>query len=195
MSLIRIDIVKSIKDGPLKKSMKLLLCIALGIPIVTDAWLHESARKARFLSLESYIPKVPEQEQDWAFSMSHIWGNPHPNLLKNYTVYFTPSLKGLFKPFTEVDEVCKAVGARRIISKPGKEVKDVKGMILLGLDDKDSDCDLLLASGHQVYSRDLLTIGIMRGSIDLDSEEFKIKPVGSQKKEKEAKKKGRPRKS
>ncbi|KAF2185736.1 hypothetical protein K469DRAFT_631630 [Zopfia rhizophila CBS 207.26] len=179
-----------VKPGTLKKSTKLLLSIALGVPIVTDEWLKESAKKNRFLDTKSYIPEVPQQEEEWSFSMSNIWGEPQSDLLEGKIVYFTPALKKMYEPFKEVEDVCKAVGARRVIHKPGKEVKDSTDTIILALEEGDPDAVLLAENGHTCYHRDLLTISILRGEFDLESDEFKIKPVSSQQK-----KRGRPRKS
>jgi hypothetical protein len=182
----------SVKDGILKKSMKLLFCIALGVPIVTDEWLLDSAKEGRLLELEAYRPHFPTQERDWDFSFDNIWKK---EVFQGYNIYFTPALKATYKPFTEVDELCKAAGARRAVSKLGKEVKDkdiTDNTILLALNgENDEDAVVIMKNGYTCYTRDLLTLSILRGKLDLESDEFKIKPAASN----PPKKKGRPRKS
>jgi hypothetical protein len=185
-----------VKEGALRKSMKLLLCIALGIPIVTDKWLIDSSKKGCFLSLEPYMPSVPAQERDWKFSISDIWGKPQSDILTGYIMYFTPSCKDSYSTFKEIEQVCKAVGAERITSKPARDVKDDQnGMILIGQEENDIDCAVLLEHNCTVYTRDFLTNSILRGGIDLDSDEFTLKGDGSSQREKPKKKGGRSRKS
>jgi len=194
LSVIRLN-VASVKDGVLKKSMKLLLCVASGIPIVTDEWLLDSAREARFLDIKPYKPQVPDQEHEWKFSFDKIWNKAPGKVLEGHTIYFTPTLKATYKPFSEVEELCRAAGARRALSKPGKEVnaKDVadRTIILSLTGHEDKDAMVLMQNGHVCYSRDLLTLSILRAEMNLESDEFKIQPVAVEL----PKKKGRPRKS
>ncbi|KAF2710008.1 hypothetical protein K504DRAFT_533022 [Pleomassaria siparia CBS 279.74] len=183
-----------VRDGALRKSMKLLLCVAHGIPIVTDAWLVKSAQQSRLLPLDSFKPSVPDQEKEWNFLLDAIWGKPQ-NIFTNYSIYFTPSLKAIYKPFSDIEEVCKEAGARRVLSKAAKDVKDkeTKEMIILSLgeDSVDEDSTALMQKGLVCYSKDFLTLSILRGQLDLNSEEFRIKaPVVEP-----PKKRGRPRKS
>ncbi|KAF2865159.1 hypothetical protein BDV95DRAFT_263294 [Massariosphaeria phaeospora] len=183
--------VLCVKDGTLAKTMKLLQGIALGIPIVTDKWLMDSAKEGNFLSLEPYMPKAATQEKEWNFSMARIWGNKQTELLHGRTIYFTPALKSSYDNFSEIEQVCKSVGARRTISKPGKEVKDSEGTIMLAAEKGDDDAIVLAHNGYTCFSKHLLTNSILRGSIDLESDEFKVNPTASS----QPKKKGQARKS
>jgi hypothetical protein len=175
--------------------MKLLLCVALGVPIVSDEWLLDSAKDGRFLDLEAFRPHFPAQERDWNFSFEDIWKKPKKEVFQGYSIYFTPALRAVYKPFSEVDELCKAAGARRALTKLGKEIKDkdiADNTILLALNgDDDEDAATILSNGYTCYTRELLTLSILRGELNLESEEFKIKPATSN----PPKKRGRPRKS
>lgn len=183
-----------VRDGLLRKSIKLLLCVALGIPIVTEVWLIESAKQGRFLSIDNYIPRAPTQETEWGFSLRATWSVPQPDVLRDKIIYFTPALKKNYANFSEVNQLCKAVGAVRTMSKQARDVDDDEDVICLGLDEKDADCLTLLDSGRTCFSRDFLTTNILRGgTANFESDEFKIKAESSQKKE--PKKRGRPRKS
>ncbi|KAF2000969.1 hypothetical protein P154DRAFT_522231 [Amniculicola lignicola CBS 123094] len=179
-----------VRDGPLRKSMKLLSSIALGIPIVSDKWLKDSATRGVFLPLQNYVPSVPEQETEWNFSMSEIWSTPQSDLFNAKIIYFTLALRATYERFAEVEHVCKAAGAKRVISKPGKDVqeKDAKDTIILAIEQDDDDAIVLAEKGMVCYSKDLLTLSILRGDVDLHSEEFKLKLMSSQ-----GKKKGRGR--
>ncbi|KAF2733926.1 hypothetical protein EJ04DRAFT_577241 [Polyplosphaeria fusca] len=178
-------------SGLLRKSTKLLACVALGIPIVTDKWLQDSARSGKFLALDPYMPDVPDQEEEWSFSMQKIWNTKQDALFEGKTIYFSPQLKKLYSPFSEVETVCKAAGARRIVSKPAKEVKEKEkdDLVILALDEGDVDMAALTERGFTCFSKDFLTLSILRGDVDLDSPEFKIGHVASQ-----PKKRGRPKK-
>ncbi|KAF2262857.1 hypothetical protein CC78DRAFT_618197 [Lojkania enalia] len=178
--------VLCVREGPIRKSMKLLLCLALGIPIVTDKWLKESVKRNKFLRLEDFVPDIPDQEKEWGFSFSAVWKQAHPGLFKGKSVFFTPALKSVYTTFAEVEAVCKAVGAKKPVAKPGKDT------IILALEENDLDAAAYIEKGYTCYNKDLLTLSIMRGGLDLESDEFKISNVSSQPKKTA---RGRPRNS
>jgi hypothetical protein len=157
--------------------MKLLSCVALGIPIVTDKWLTESSKKKRLLNPEHFKPTVPDQEREWDFSLDKVWGKPQTNTLKGYTVYFTPALRKSYQDFKELDAVCRVAGARAVETRPASQVKSPNRMIFLGLEEGDPGSAALMEAGYAVYTRDFLTCSILRGEIDLDSDEFRILPL------------------
>ncbi|KAF2654609.1 hypothetical protein K491DRAFT_659771 [Lophiostoma macrostomum CBS 122681] len=183
-----------VRDAPLRKSTKLLMALVLGIQIVTDKWLSDSAKQKGFLVQHKYMPSNPEQERDWKFSLERIWAQKQPDLFKGFTIYFTPALKQHYDSFREIENLCKLAGARRTMSKLGREfmVADEQ-TILLGLEEKDPDCKVLVEKGFKCFSKDFLTMSIMRAQADIDSDEFRIKidTVTAT----ESKRKGRPRKS
>lgn len=181
--------------------MKLLLCITLGIPVVTDAWLQESSRKGQLLDTKRFMPQIPDQEKEWNFSLARVWGQPQPAILENRVVYFTAALRKIYAPFDEVETICKALGCASVPKIGVERVKDDAEAIFLGQEDDDPECATLLENGRTVYSKDLLTLSILRGEFDLNSDEFKIKPGGSQRSRKSGskdpastKKRGRPKK-
>lgn len=180
----------SVKDGTLSKTMKLLQAIALGIPIVTDKWLLSSAKSSRFLPLSQFIPSVPAQEKEWNFSLERIWSQPQNTLFAGYTICFTPALKATFKPYKDIENVCKAVGARRVTSKKagGKDV-DEEDTIVLAAESDDPDAKALVEAGRACFSKDFLTKSILRGELDRQSDEFRIDVMAK------PAKKGRSRKS
>jgi hypothetical protein len=193
--------MSSVRDGPIRKSVKLLSCIALGIPIVTDRWLTESARKKQLLAVKDFIPKVPKQEKEWRFSLQAIWGRPQNRLLDGYTVFFTSALAKTYQDFSEVERLCRLVGASKVhkSARSAGSMKDSDKVLVFGLEDQDVECAALLKGGRPVYSRDTLASSILRGGFDLDSDEFMIQPGGSPKASSSQnaapKKRGRPRKS
>ncbi|KAF2203219.1 hypothetical protein GQ43DRAFT_470171 [Delitschia confertaspora ATCC 74209] len=175
-----------VRPKPLHKSLKVLLAVALGVPIVTDNWLIDSTRKGHFLAPEDYIPNVPDQEKLWSFSMSAIWGQPQNHLLSGQTVYFTPALAATYKPFSEIEKVCKAVGAKQV--RQPKALKDYKvyddddDCIVLAVEQDDEHAIALAEDLHTCYHRDFLTTSILRGHFDFNGDEFQIRPTVSQEK-------------
>ncbi|KAF2451915.1 hypothetical protein P171DRAFT_426346 [Karstenula rhodostoma CBS 690.94] len=168
-----------IKEGTLLKTSKLLQAVAGGTPIVTDKWLMDSAKAGRFLPLDLYKP--PDLEP--------VWKIPQNRLLESYTIFFTPALKAHYKTaFADMEKLCKAVGARRVVSKkPGGKDLYEKASIFLAEAEGDKDVPALLEVGHTCYTKDFLTHSIVVGEVDLASEEFRVqieepKPVKAAKK-------------
>jgi hypothetical protein len=176
----------------------------LGVRLVTDKWLVDSSRKKKFQDPEQYIPKAPKQEKEWGFSLREVWGKPH-QFLKDHTVYFTSALVKTFQDFSEIQQLVRHAGAKKVVrsgryagsAKPGDKV------VVLGLEEDDVECAALLKGGCTVYNRDIVAASILRGSIELDSDEFKINPGGASSPKRGAspkvtptpRKRGRPRKS
>lgn len=169
--------------------MKLLQAIALGIPIVTDSWLKESAKRGKFLNPRKFSPKVPDQEAEWGFSLAVVWSQPQTDLFQSKTIYFTQALQKI-PSFKEMQEVCKIVGAKKVLTN-SKGIKD-KNTIIMALEEGDEEAVALAKEGHPCYSKDLLTLSILRGEVDLENDELKLNPTTSQPK---AGKKGRPRRN
>lgn len=176
----------------------------MGVRVVTDKWLVDSSRKKKFQDPNYYIPKAPKQEKEWGFSLRDVWGQPH-QFLKGHTVYFTSALSKTFQDFSEIQQLVRHAGARKVLGSArcagsGKEGNQV---VILGLGDGDVECAALLKGGCTVYNRDIVAASILRGSIDLDNDEFKIKAGrdsspkrgSSPKVTPTPRKRGRPRKS
>ncbi|KAF2822222.1 hypothetical protein CC86DRAFT_458706 [Ophiobolus disseminans] len=160
-----------VRDGDLHKTPKVLLAIATGTPIVTDKWLSDSAKAGHFLSIEAYRPSAPKREKDWGFVLKDILGQAQTPF-DGYTVHFTTSLHSTYKLFTEIEQVCKAAGARVTKKKMNKSKSE--NMVILAMEESDKEAEKLIQDGYICYTRDLLPTSILRGALDLDSDEFKI---------------------
>lgn len=178
-----------VRDGDLQKKTKVLYAIARGIPIVTDAWLLDSAKEGRLLSLSAYKPSTSKQEEDWGFSFNDVFGQPQTPF-EGYTIHFTKNLRGVYESFSEVVAVCKAAGAKNVTSTR----MDTTGenIVLANNYEDDPEVQKLTKDGITCYTKDLFTISIFRGYLDLGSDEFKIKaPNADNTPSKEKKKRGR----
>jgi hypothetical protein len=162
----------SVRDGELHKTPKLLAAIAFGTPIVTDKWLIDSAKAGHFVSVSAYRPSAPKQEREWNVKFDQILGHAQTPF-DGYTIHFTKNLKALYSPFTEIEQVCQAAGAKKVTSS---RMDKVGNIIVLAKDEDDGEVEKLKQEGIMCYNRDLITHSIFRGSVDLDSSEFKIGP-------------------
>lgn len=169
MFYLTLLIIRSVRDGNLHKTPKVLQAIATGTPIVTDKWLADSAKAGHFLSVDAYKPSAPKQEKEWSCRLEDVLGQPQTPF-EGYTIHFTTSLHSAYKPFTEIEQVCKAAGAKVTKKKMDKSEK----VIILAVDEGDKEAEKLMQDGVTCYKRDLLPFSILRGVLDLDSDEFKI---------------------
>lgn len=177
--------VLCVRDGDLHKTSKILYAIAVGTPIVNDKWLLDSAKAGHFLSIDAYVPFVPNQEKEWRFALKDVLGRPHTPF-EGYTVHFTAALVETYTAFKEIEQVCKAAGAIKVTKK--KMDKSEKVVVLAAGED-DRDAERLIGNGVNCYNKDLLPITIFRGVLDLDSHEFRIDAGDTGSATKETKKK------
>jgi len=179
----------SVRDGGLQKKPKVLYAIARGIPIVIDKWLLDSAKAARFLPLSAYKPSVSKQEKEWNFSLDGVFGQPQTPF-EGYNIHFTKSLKATFESFSEIEIVCKAAGAKDVTSTRAN--KTGNSIVLANNDDDDAELQKLIKEGTTCFTKDILIYSILRGVLDLDSNDFKIAETTTAKASpKEKKKRGR----
>jgi hypothetical protein len=161
----------SVRDGDLHKTVKVLRAIATGTPIVVDRWLTDSAKVGHFLSVDAYRPSAPKQEKEWGFKLENILGQPQTPF-KGYTLHFTSSAHAMYKPFTEIEQVCKAAGAERVTKKKADKSDNV---IVLAAEEDDKEAAKLVQEGIRCYYRGILPASIFRGHLDLDDDGFKFK--------------------
>jgi hypothetical protein len=161
-------------NTPLKKTPNFVLAVCLGLDIVTEKWLVESQRKGFLLNPELYLPKDREREREWGFKLHEAIARGRlrgglSGLLNGLDVYFTQGLKSLlgdnFRDFGTV-ATCLGADAVRNGLPNGKEKK---AFLILGTAD---DPQTLRASrmGHNVWSKDLLVMGALRGMIQRTDE-------------------------
>ncbi|EFQ94605.1 hypothetical protein CFE70_004851 [Pyrenophora teres f. teres 0-1] len=162
--------VLCVREGGLQKKPKVLYAIARGIPIVTDKWLLESTRAGHLLSLSDFKPCASKQEKEWNFSFDGVFGQPQTPF-EGYNVHFTKSLKATFESFADIEEVCKAAGAKDVTST---KMNKTGNSIVLANNDEDADAQKLTKEGITCYTKDLLIYSILRGVLDLRSDDFKI---------------------
>lgn len=163
-----------VRKGELVKTFKLLQAIARGASIVTDDWISQSFKAGVLLALDKFVPKDPPREKEWGIKMVDLVGHDRHNLFAGKTLFVTCALKKEYgKGFRDIEQLARLVGVKKVISKPAKDFKDDENTIVLGLEEGDIDI-LSLAEKVPCYCKDLLSISIIRGKIDLEVNEFKL---------------------
>ncbi|KAF2816854.1 uncharacterized protein BDZ99DRAFT_564685 [Mytilinidion resinicola] len=198
--------VEAVKDANIlcvgrsevKKTGKLLRAIVLGVAIVTDDWFISSHAMGRLLNPDRFAPRDHKNEKAWGFSLYDVLGKEQRTIFSGMTICFTPAMKEHHNSFiTEMRDIVLEAGAEKVITRAATGVKDDGNTIVIAVsDEKDTNAAILQDRGMTCYTRDLLSTSILRGSLDLESDEFIIKPdsshgAGAPKKFK----RGRPRKS
>ncbi|KAF2087484.1 hypothetical protein K490DRAFT_57088 [Saccharata proteae CBS 121410] len=172
------------------KTAKLLLAVLLGKQIITSRWTSESAKANCILKPDKYLPANAPPDWHWGSDVGAALARDRRSLFEGKTIFFTRAVKKEygdgFKAFRDI--ILKA-GAEDVVSKPASEVRD--GYVVIALEHGDRDAVSVSEAGIQCYQRDLLSMSILRGDCDLESEEFRFTPMGSQ----QQAKKGRKRKS
>lgn len=168
--------VLAVGKGELKKTSKLLLAVALGKPVVFDEWLSKSVKAKKLLATSKFAVHDAKRQKEWGYDPTNV--SDRGDLLQGMTIHVTPALKELWgtTAFSDVTTLAKALGAKTVVVGKYKRAKegDIRA-IALGLESGDGDCNTLLSKGETCYNRDLITISVLRGTLDLDSEEFVIK--------------------
>ena len=166
-----------VSSGALKKTTKFITAVALGKDVVDDRWLVESHRKSALLNAEAFVPKDADHEREWGFDLRAAVERGRQglsDLLDATHLYFTRQLEidlgGNFKDFCKI---AKMLGADSMGVTLPTEINTEETTIVIGVDN-DPQAPNVRALGLVLYQRDLLVMGVLRGVIDLESEEFKL---------------------
>lgn len=163
--------------GQLVKSYKLLTTVALGLPVICDAWLRDSALASQLLDHKDYKPvaKATDKKQVERGLLSSTNSSPRTKLLHGKTLYVTPALKREYgRDFANIETLTKLLGGN-IISKSHRGVDIKHTHIILGSEkNTDPDAVYMLDEGHDVYNRDFLSYVILRGELDFNASEYKM---------------------
>ncbi|GAO52278.1 hypothetical protein SAICODRAFT_26429 [Saitoella complicata NRRL Y-17804] len=163
-------------DG-LKRTSKLVVAIALGKPVVHENWLRESAKAGHLLDITSFLARDEERERDWACDLSRAAGKPR-TVLDEHTVYFTPALlKSLKASGAEggVVQIIKAAGGTSVRKPPAKSQNPSENELMLGSEKDDEDVKTWNEHGWTLYRQELVILGVLRGKLELENDEFVIK--------------------
>ena len=178
--------VKSVRDctvlcvgKELKKTSKVITAVLLGKDIVTDRWVTDSVKGNDLLSLVPYMARDPEKEAEWGISLDKAIyrGKTGLQILKDYDITFTPSAKKELgkNGFDELKEIVKYAGAKGVSSGLPKEGPEkTTSTVVVGTRDG-AEMAELQKLGWKAFAKDIISLSILRGKLDLESDEFLIR--------------------
>lgn len=181
------DLLVVAADTPLVKTFKLLYAVALSKPLVTAEWILDMGKEGKRLPYHTYYPHTNNVPKEWG--VDAVDSADRRNILKDHVVYISPALKSEYGrgAYSDIDKLCKAMGAKQVVSTPFDELDEDTDAVMIGIANNDPDITNLLATGSTCYTKDFLTMSLLRGACDFTSVEFQIK--------KQDKKKGAPKKT
>ena len=189
--------VKSVHDctvlcigKELKKTSKVILAVLLGKDIVTDSWVTDSIQGNDLLSIVPYLSRDPKKEAEWGISLDQAIyrGKKGLKVLQDYSIHFTPSVKKELgkNGFDELKEIAKCAGARSVSAALPKKSPEEAPSTFVVAAHNDTEVAGLRKRGWRAYVKDLISLSVLRGKLDLESDEFLVKEQ-----EKESKKRKR----
>ena len=171
-----------VKDDKLVKSSSLLQAILQGMHIVTERWISACQRDGNLPDPENYIPSDPDRELEWSFEIASAvrrGRDGFPPLLADITVWFTRRLKQSLKTqvLRDLSNVASGLGAGDIKFGIPLHQALLHGSVedvVVGIEN-DPQAAQVGRLGHHLYDKDLLTMAVFRGKLDLESTEFRVR--------------------
>lgn len=120
-----------------------------------------------------------KKEAEWGISLDKAIyrGKQGLRVFQDHTILFTPSLKLGKNGFDELKEVVKCAGAKSIASvlpkKSPEETERGSSIIVVAMQNT-TEVAALQKLGWRAYLKDIISLSILRGKLDLESDEFLI---------------------
>lgn len=164
--------------GNVKKTSNLVLAVLHGKQIIDHSWVKDSCVHGFLQNTADYLARDPAQEAVWGTTLSEAVERGKGNLkpLRNRLICFTAAArKELGTRYSQLKEIALLAGAKNI--RLGfRRIKDsdwLETLIIIGGPD-DHDLWGLEQEGYTGYSKDIITISVLRGKLDNNSDEFVI---------------------
>ena len=168
--------VLCVGKGELKKTSKLIMAVMLGKEVITDDWVTESARCNGLQSIEEYIARDPEREDEWGFNIRDAIhrGRQGLKILQDWTVIFTASAKKEVgkSGFSDLKDIATFAGAKSVLTTlPKQSPEELPFTLIIGTVE---DVNSPALGQWKFYTRDIIGLSVLRGRLEIDSEEFLI---------------------
>ncbi|OQU99816.1 BRCA1 C Terminu BRCT domain-containing protein [Cladophialophora immunda] len=170
-----------IAEGPLKKTGKLIMAVAMGMDIVTEKWIADTHRLGRFPALEEYLPLDRSRERQWAFNLKDALNRGKTgltDLLSGTTVFLTKQLRtDLGNLEREISQIATILGAdavkHRLPAIKDKAKFSEAKTLIIGIpgDPQGAHVGRL---GHTLFNKDILIMAALRGRVERGSADFRI---------------------
>jgi hypothetical protein len=163
-------------NGKLKTTPKVLKAVALGKSIIDDKWVTECLKARSVVDHLKFLASDPETEKEFKVPSTWSAGSVDiSHLFQGKTIYATPALRKQYgEGWKSLSSVLLSVGAKKPVTYPSMDVRNGDhDLIVLGLNYNDKDAYELFTGGFQVWNKDLISYGILRGKVDFKSKEFR----------------------
>lgn len=165
--------------GELKKTGSLVLAVLSGKEVITDDWISTSISKGELLNPRSFLARDPTKEAEWKIDLSEAIerGKRGIKPFLNSSFFFTSAAKkDLGKGFTDLKAIAMHAGAKSVqISIPKKpcQLGDKSQTIIIAALD-DGELPALEEAGWRSFNKDIITLSVLRGTVDVVGNEFLI---------------------
>ena len=178
---------KSVKDcdilcignSDLKKTCNLVLAVISGKQVIIEDWVVQSVTKGELLDHNDFLARDPVKEAEWEIDLSEAIerGKQGVKPFLGFIVHFTPAAKKeLGRGFTDLKEIVLHAGAKSVqATLPRKSsLAQAPTTVVVALPD-DSDLSALQEGGWRSFNKDIVTLSVLRGSLDVNSDEFLLR--------------------
>ena len=143
----------------LKRTIKLLVCINYKIPIVTEDWLLECRKTAKYVDTAAYLQTGLIEGKIAKHNIDKSIGTANPQIFKGKVFYLHESLI----PKPDLIKFLIWSGNGTLSDKPKKYIMNII---------ENDDNNELKKENYSCYSKDIIFEGILNGI--LDEEKYKI---------------------
>ena len=160
--------------GSIKTTTNLVAAVALGKLVINDKWALSSAKAKKLLDPHDFIAQDRSLETKLGISLAEAIerGRLGHKPFDGYKVFFTAVIKkDLGKALTDLKQIATNGGASIEARLPGS--KDQLLSIIISSTD-DPQLAKLTANGWRCFTKDLITMTVLRSALDLNSTEFVV---------------------
>lgn len=165
--------------GELKKTGSLVLAVISGKEVITDDWISTSISNGELLDHRSFLARDPTKEAEWKIDLSEAIERGRKGIkpFLNLSFYFTSAAKkDLGKGFTDLKVIAMHAGAKSVqasIPRKPSQLGDKSKTIIIAAQD-DGELSALGEAGWSSFNKDIITLSVLRGTVDVESNEFLI---------------------
>lgn len=169
-----------IGKGELKKTSNLVMAVVSGKQVISDDWVIQSAAEGELLETDSFLARDATREAEWGINLDQAIqrGKDGIKPLAGLSIHFSPAAKKeLGKGYSELKDIAMLAGAASVqATLPRKSSQDPfsSSSTIVITTHSDRDRPTLAAGGYRCYSKDIMTLSVLRGRLDAESDEFLI---------------------
>lgn len=181
----RVQVVKDVRKCTVlcigaegfKKTSKFIMAVLLGLPITTDEWILQSVQAGKMLEVDKFVARDAAREAEWGFDLgeSVLRAEKDHEVFESWTIMFTPAAKKSAgkTAFDELKSLALAAGAQDVSAADGKKIVDrgnKAARLLIIAASKDPA--VIQLGVLKCFSQEIVGMSILRGVLDLSSDEF-----------------------